>query len=76
MSHRLNFEGPMCPGEVLCSSCQQQHKRIQERYDRLVAFVNDIATNYDHDSDAHKYGTTCRVCEAEALLAYLEEDCA
>lgn len=34
-------------------------------------FLRDVATNYDHDSDAHKYGTRCRVCEAEKLLSSL-----
>lgn len=34
----------------------------------LETFVRDIATNYDHDEDAHKYRTSCRVCEAQNLL--------
>ena len=34
----------------------------------LRAFARDIAENWDHDSDAHKYGTPCRVCEATAVL--------
>jgi hypothetical protein len=37
----------------------------------LVYFIKDIATNYDHDEDAHNHNTTCRVCEAELLLIRL-----
>ena len=39
---------------------------------RLHEFAHDIATNYDHDADAHRYGheaSQCRVCKAEALIA-------
>ena len=36
---------------------------------KVMEFVRDVATNWDHDEDAHKYGTLCRVCEAEELLA-------
>jgi len=34
----------------------------------LIVFIRNIATNYDHDESAHKYGTNCRVCDAEKLL--------
>jgi hypothetical protein len=33
-----------------------------------MIFIRDVATNYDHDEDAHKYGTRCRKCEAAKLL--------
>lgn len=39
-----------------------------ERMRRLEAFARDVASNYDHDQDAHLYGTPCRVCEAEAAM--------
>jgi hypothetical protein len=29
--------------------------------------LRDFAENWDCDSDAHKYGTTCRVCDAETM---------
>lgn len=35
----------------------------------LLAFAKDVASNYDHDENAHKYGTSCRVCEAEKVIA-------
>lgn len=38
----------------------------------LLDFVQEVATQYDHDQDAHKYGTRCRVCEAEKLIAAVE----
>lgn len=34
----------------------------------LESFVRDIRDNFDCDSDAHKYGTTCRCCEAMAVI--------
>lgn len=34
----------------------------------LEAFVKNCRDNYDHEEDAHKYGTLCRCCEAEKLL--------
>lgn len=34
----------------------------------VMEFVRDVATNYDHDSDAHRYGTPCRECGAQKLL--------
>lgn len=37
----------------------------------LAYFLRDLAENYDHDTDAHRYGTRCRQCEAEKLRARL-----
>ena len=31
-------------------------------------FIENVSTNYDCDSDGHKYGTGCRCCEANELL--------
>lgn len=39
----------------------------KHHYD-LYVFVRDVATNYDHEDDAHRYDTTCRMCDAEKLL--------
>lgn len=30
--------------------------------------LRDIGSNYDHDHDAHKYGTLCRQCTASDVL--------
>lgn len=37
----------------------------EELYEKLL---EDIASNWDHDDDAHKYKTSCRVCMAEHAL--------
>ena len=36
--------------------------------EKLKAFVQNVADNYDCDADAHRYGTPCRVCWAKAVL--------
>ena len=41
---------------------------LQHRVKELESFARNVATNYDHDEEAHKYGTSCRVCDAHALL--------
>jgi len=43
---------------------------------RVFDFVRYIATSYDHDDDAHRYNTSCRVCDAVALLAELRSPAA
>jgi hypothetical protein len=40
----------------------------EERIKRLEEFARTIENDFDHDEDAHRYGTTCRVCDAEDLL--------
>ena len=40
---------------------------------KLIDLCEDLSRNYDHDSDAHKYGTTCRACEAEHILKEIRE---
>jgi hypothetical protein len=44
-------------------------RQYQERIRRLEEFAKGIAENYDCDADAHRYGTTCRCCEARRVLA-------
>jgi hypothetical protein len=39
-----------------------------EEIGRLREFVRDCAKNWDHDENAHRYGTLCRCCEAEKLM--------
>ena len=41
---------------------------------RLRAFASMCKNCFDHDPDAHKYGTTCRVCAAEDALRYGEAE--
>ena len=59
----------------------REHLRIWRKYtsgpyvsmifdliNELLAFTEDCYENFDCDSDAHKYNTRCRACEAKALL--------
>lgn len=41
-------------------------------FEQIESFVRNIATGFDCDSDAHRYNTFCRCCEAEKLLAELK----
>lgn len=35
----------------------------------ILKFSHDIASNWDHDDDAHRYNTSCFVCMAEKMEA-------
>jgi hypothetical protein len=47
---------------------RDEHKKAADTFQAALAKATqtllNIATNYDHDEDAHKYGTPCRMCEA------------
>ena len=45
-----------------------ENRKLKERIKRLEEFARTIENDFDHDEDAHRYGTTCRVCDAEDLL--------
>ena len=49
-------------------SQSKQIRELQDRIKRLEEFARTIENDFDHDEDAHRYGTTCRVCDAEDLL--------
>ncbi len=49
-----------------------KRKQKEEQLNLLIGFVKDCATNWDCDSDAHKYGTTCRACGAQKLLSQIK----
>ncbi len=38
------------------------------RAEKVEAFARDCRDNWDCDEDAHRYGTTCRACEAKRVL--------
>lgn len=40
----------------------------QARIAELEAFARSVRDGFDHDEDAHRYNTFCRVCEAEKTL--------
>lgn len=41
-------------------------------FEDVESFIQNIATGFDCDSDAHKYNTYCRCCEAQKLLEKLK----
>lgn len=43
-------------------------------FEDVESFIQNIATGFDCDSDAHKYNTYCRCCEAQKLLEKLKGD--
>jgi len=54
------------------AAMKDELSRLRAERNRLLKFIEGIATNYDCDSDGHKYGTHCRCCEAYTLLAAIE----
>lgn len=34
--------------------------------------LHDVETQYDHDTDAHRYGTPCRECEAGKVIRLIK----
>ena len=58
--------------EMYCGDCYDvlnaENKRLRKALESLEGFARDISSNYDHDNDAHKYGTSCRTCSAEVAL--------
>jgi hypothetical protein len=44
-------------------------RRLHAVNHALVSFVESLVSGWDCDTDAHKYGTQCRKCEAAKLLA-------
>jgi len=46
-------------------------EKYKELSTEIIQFIDDIATNYDHREDAHKYNTPCFVCDAEELVTKL-----
>jgi len=44
---------------------KSRDKEVQILRDAL----RNVAEDYDHDEDAHKYGTVCRQCNAQEALA-------
>lgn len=50
--------------EMLKDGAGKMLVRIKELEDGL----RDFADNYDCDTDAHRYGTTCRKCKSKQLI--------
>lgn len=41
---------------------------LEKKIEALKELARDIRDNWDHDDDAHRYGTSCRVCMATEVL--------
>ncbi len=46
--------------------------RYEETCRKLEKFVRSVERDWDCDEDAHKHGTSCRVCEAKEVLGESE----
>lgn len=47
---------------------QEQRMYSEEEVKPLIDFIIDCSSNWDCDEDAHRYGTPCRMCDAQKLL--------
>lgn len=54
---------------------REDQKRLKERVVVLEDLLRDIRDNWDCDEDGHKYGTSCRCCQAAALIGPKEFGC-
>ena len=43
-------------------------RAAEAEVERLRGALRNVRDNYDCDESAHKYGTTCRCCDARAAL--------
>lgn len=63
----------MSPISDALDRMQKRAETAEARVTVLTAALRDIRDNYDHDADAHRYGTPCRVCTAERAIGVREE---
>ena len=47
---------------------QDNNKYSEEEVEPLLSFIRDVKDDWDCDNDSHKYGTSCRRCDAEKIL--------
>ncbi len=57
--------GAVLAVNALCDA----YEEIEKQRDELMAALKEIRDDFDCDSDAHKYGTTCRCCLAKKAIA-------
>lgn len=46
---------------------------LRKQRAELLAALKEIRDDFDCDSDAHKYGTTCRCCLAKKVIASVND---
>lgn len=57
------------PSQLQSRRCEiAERDMLKSRIKRLEEFTKTIENDFDHDEDAHRYGTMCRVCDAAELL--------
>jgi len=52
---------------MVLSSLKADADAVELQVHDMMVFVRNVATDWDCDDDAHRYGTPCRACQAEAL---------
>jgi hypothetical protein len=70
--HYFGTTDPELLAEVWSDSAASSDERTREHAElreRAADFARDLASNYDHDGDAHRYNNrpACIVCKAEAF---------
>lgn len=63
-----HLESMLSNSEALGCYYNDESMRLQQRVEELEDFARDISDNYDCDTDAHRYRTTCRACKAKKIL--------
>lgn len=48
--------------------CECPPETVAAYVAELKHALRDIASNWDHDEDGHKYNTSCKICLAEKVL--------
>lgn len=56
------------PGHRAEARWQREKAEQSDMLARLRDFARYCAENFDHDDDAHRYNTMCRVCAARRVL--------
>jgi len=66
---RYKGKGAYCANiPCLCECHSTMTRHVKSKLEKMTEALRMIRDNYDHDEDAHKYGTICRVCLAEEIL--------
>ena len=47
---------------------QDEIRKIVVKVEEMETFISKVYNDFDCDSDAHRYNTTCRCCEAKKIL--------
>ena len=57
------------------NDCRKEYlKELVGIVAEMEKFVKDCRDSWDCDNDAHKYGTTCRSCEAKKILSLIRQE--